>query len=96
MFKIDWSMKKLGGLFDSMASDSDSSMFEPFLENIRSESVHTSSKRNGLVIFGAKSLLEKFMKNLDFFYRLDKVPEFKAPHEYFGLCYKITVKFEKS
>jgi hypothetical protein len=86
-------MKKKFGLFDSVAPDSDSSMFEPF-ESVNLESENTSSKRNGLVIFGAKSVVEKFMKNLDFFYRFNKVTEFKAPHEYFSLCYKITVKFE--
>jgi hypothetical protein len=70
-------MKKKFGLFDSVAPDSDSSMFEPF-ESVNLESENTSSKRNGLVIFGAKSVVEKFMKNLDFFYRFSKVTEFNV------------------
>jgi hypothetical protein len=85
--------KKSVTLFDSF-SESDSSTFEPFLESLRSESENKEKKRNGLVIFGEKSTLELFMKNLDFFYRLDKVLEFKSPHEYFGLCYKINVNFK--
>eukprot|EP01080_Neovahlkampfia_damariscottae_P000636 gene636-8139_t len=48
-------------------------------------------KRDGLAIFGTKNTVDEFMKELEFFYRLDKVVgTFIAPHQYLTSCFNFS------